>query len=90
MTRTIELRAEIPANRRLVVQIPDDMPIGDARVVVEVALDKDSGGRVKPQDAVPDYSKLLKVPQADDADLWGWEWAEPGQDISPRIADRDG
>ena len=84
MTMTIELRAEIPENRRLVLQIPDDMPIGDARIVVEVASDR---GLVEQQP--PDYSELLKVPQADDADLWSWEWEEPGQNLSPRIGDRN-
>jgi len=38
-TKTIELRTQIPASRRLVVMIPKDMPVGDARVFVEVTLE---------------------------------------------------
>ncbi len=38
--------------------------------------------------AVPDYRALLEVPDAASADLWGWEWAGPGQDLAPKVAVR--
>jgi len=28
---------------------------------------------------VPDYSKLLRVPDEEAADQWGWEWKGPGR-----------
>jgi hypothetical protein len=32
----------------------------------------------------PDYSRLLKVPDADRADAWGWQWNGPESEIEPR------
>jgi antitoxin (DNA-binding transcriptional repressor) of toxin-antitoxin stability system len=31
---------------------------------------------------VPDYKDLLRVPDADKADQWTWEWHGPGQDLT--------
>jgi antitoxin (DNA-binding transcriptional repressor) of toxin-antitoxin stability system len=31
---------------------------------------------------VPDYSKILRVPDPDRADQWGWEWTADG--VRPR------
>lgn len=35
------------------------------------------------QDA-PGYADVLRVPDADEADTWGWEWEGPGQPLRPR------
>ncbi|MGH9360994.1 MAG: type II toxin-antitoxin system Phd/YefM family antitoxin [Thermoanaerobaculia bacterium] len=32
----------------------------------------------------PDYSDILRVPELDDADAWGWEWEGPGKPLRPR------
>ena len=87
MTKTIELRAQIPASRRIVVQVPDDMPIGDARVIVKAQGEAEKGLESTP---IPNYSQVLSAPNAEDADLWGWEWDGPEGDLSPRLMDRDG
>lgn len=31
----------------------------------------------------PDYGSLLRVPDAGDADAWGWDWGPDGE-LSPR------
>jgi antitoxin (DNA-binding transcriptional repressor) of toxin-antitoxin stability system len=30
------------------------------------------------------YKKLLRVPKADEADRWSWQWKGPGGDLVPR------
>lgn len=35
----------------------------------------------------PSYRDLLRVPGADRADEWGWEWSGPGGDIEPSAAE---
>ena len=35
-----------------------------------------------------DYSDVLRVPNADDADTWGWEWAGPGRPLRPVVRKR--
>jgi len=37
---------------------------------------------------IRDYSSLLRVPGADEADEWGWEWQRPGRELKrvPRNA----
>ncbi|MGE0159838.1 MAG: type II toxin-antitoxin system Phd/YefM family antitoxin [Gemmatimonadales bacterium] len=37
---------------------------------------------------LPDYSRLIRAPNAEDADRWGWDWREPGGPIQP--VDGDG
>ena len=39
--------------------------------------------------AVPDYHELLQVPDANSADLWGWEWTGPEQELVPTVATRE-
>ncbi len=36
---------------------------------------------------VPDYRALLRVPDADAADRWSWEWPGPEQELSLRTGD---
>jgi hypothetical protein len=33
----------------------------------------------------PDYSDVLRVPDADAADAWGWQWEGPGQPLRPTL-----
>lgn len=35
---------------------------------------------------VPNYRHLLRVPDAEEADGWGWEWTGPGEELLPRLA----
>jgi antitoxin (DNA-binding transcriptional repressor) of toxin-antitoxin stability system len=37
--------------------------------------------------AAPDYSNVLRVPRAEDADRWGWTWRETGP-LRPKTARR--
>lgn len=36
--------------------------------------------------APADYTHLLKVPDADLADAWGWQWNDPESEISTHIS----
>jgi antitoxin (DNA-binding transcriptional repressor) of toxin-antitoxin stability system len=38
--------------------------------------------------AVPDYSRLLRVPNADRLDRWSWEWTGPGEELLPSARPR--
>lgn len=30
----------------------------------------------KKREKIPDYSKIIQTPDADNADKWGWKWTE--------------
>jgi len=32
---------------------------------------------------LPDYSRFIRAPDAEDADRWSWDWREPGRDLDP-------
>ena len=34
----------------------------------------------------PDYRRLLRAPEADEADRWSWEWRGPGRGLARRRA----
>ena len=36
--------------------------------------------------AHPEYQRLLRVPGADEADRWSWEWRNPGRGLVSRRA----
>jgi hypothetical protein len=36
---------------------------------------------------LPDYRKLLRVPDADSADRWSWKWKGPGKELVPAEGD---
>ncbi len=36
MTRTLQLRTRIPENREVVIHVPQDVPSGDAELVVKI------------------------------------------------------
>ncbi|MGH7354534.1 MAG: hypothetical protein ACRELS_08175 [Candidatus Rokuibacteriota bacterium] len=48
---------------------------GTHRLVLRREASKPSG----PGKSHPDYRRLLRVPKADEADRWAWEWRGPGQ-----------
>ena len=48
-----------------------------ARLVLKVADPRESP-------KVPDYQGLIRVPDADDADQWGWEWDGSPEGLTPR------
>jgi hypothetical protein len=60
----------------------------------EVIAIERKGGRIllrreEPRDAKSakrsqEYKKVLKVPRADEADRWSWEWRGPGDLVSRR------
>lgn len=68
----------------------------DEVIAGEVVVTERKGRRVvlkreeaKPSRAVPpDYRKLLRVPDAEHADLWSWRWAGPGRALKALIAKR--
>lgn len=35
------------------------------------------------RDDIPDYSRLIRVPDAENADRWSWDWQETGGDLEP-------
>jgi hypothetical protein len=43
---------------------------------------------VREQGDLPDYTRLLRAPGAEDADRWSWDWREPGTDLE--TVDGDG
>ena len=67
----------------------DEVAAGEA-VVVErkghLLVLRRENARPETQPAVPDYRKLLRVPAAEEADHWSWEW--PGQERELRPVKR--
>jgi len=56
-----------------------------------VLIDRDGARLIlkmaDPRDAsIPDYRGLLRVPDADEADEWGWEWDGSPEGLKPRPA----
>jgi len=46
MTHTVKLKTHIPDSRRVQVQLPPDVPVGDAEVVVVVVPSRERRGSV--------------------------------------------
>ena len=40
--------------------------------------------QVEPVTQAPDYRGLIRVPDIDDADQWGWEWEGSPEGLQPR------
>ncbi len=74
--------------RRNWFQLLDEVAQGE-RVVIErrgrriVVLCEDLT-ETGPSEATPDYSELLQVPNADEADLWSWSWSEGGLELQDK------
>jgi hypothetical protein len=49
-----------------------------------VLLRREEPSNTKSAKRSPDYKKILKVPRADEADRWSWEWRGPGHVVSRR------
>jgi antitoxin (DNA-binding transcriptional repressor) of toxin-antitoxin stability system len=47
-----------------------------------LVLRLDEAGPEAAPRTVPDYKDLLRVPDADKADQWTWEWHGPEQDLT--------
>ncbi|MBW3660696.1 MAG: hypothetical protein KY397_03580 [Gemmatimonadetes bacterium] len=71
--------------RRNWFRLLDEIVAGETVVVdrdgVRVVLRREGEARESARD-VPDYEDVLRVPEADQADRWGWEWEEGG--LRPR------
>jgi hypothetical protein len=67
-----------------------DEVIGGEVVVIErkgqrVMLRREQKSRVA-RETLPDYSALISVPQASNADAWNWEWS--GQESELQLRER--
>lgn len=62
----------------------DEVAAGEEVVVirngVRILLSREAG---QVSEKAPNYRSILKVEEKDRADLWGWNWREPGQDMNP-------
>ena len=63
----------------------DEVAAGEV-VVLErkgqrIILRREDKKTAKSKQQVPDYSRLLRVPDADQADQWSCDWQGPGQDL---------
>jgi antitoxin (DNA-binding transcriptional repressor) of toxin-antitoxin stability system len=62
--------------------------IADGEVVVlerkgrRIVLQREDRRDASVED-IPDYGSLIRVPDADRADSWGWEWSGSGADLVP-------
>ncbi len=66
-------------------RVLDEVAAGEV-VVLErkgqrIVLRREDKKTAKSKQQVPDYSRLLRVPDADQADRWSWDWQGPGQDL---------
>jgi antitoxin (DNA-binding transcriptional repressor) of toxin-antitoxin stability system len=69
----------------------DEVAAGEV-VVIErngrrVVLRREPAARKASPD-LPDYSQLLRAPNADEADRWSWEWKGPGHRLQPSDDER--
>lgn len=66
---------------RLLDEVVDGEVVAIARKGTRIVIRReDPGSSVR--DAVPDYAAILRVPDADHADSWRWEWHGPEQDLT--------
>jgi hypothetical protein len=49
-----------------------------------IVLRREEPAQTKNANASEKYKKILKVPRADEADQWSWEWRGPGRRLVPR------
>lgn len=68
----------------------DEVAAGEVVVVErrgrQIVLRREDPAASAASEPVPDYTELLKVPDADQADAWGWEWAADGEAL--RLTDQ--
>ena len=74
--------------RRNWFRILDEVAGGEVVVVErngkQVILRRATRKRKALSASAQDYSRLIRVPDLDNADQWGWDWKGPGQDLVPR------
>lgn len=63
----------------------DEVAAGEV-VVLErkgqrLVLHREDKKAPKSKQQFPDYTRLLRVPDADQADRWSWNWQGEGQDL---------
>ena len=66
-------------------RVLDEVAAGEV-VVLErkgqrLVLHREDKKAPKSKQQFPDYTRLLRVPDADQADRWSWNWQEEGQDL---------
>lgn len=90
MIQAVKERVTIQPGGRVELNHPE-LPAGAvAEVIVMVKLPVNSTeAPVEAARPLPDYGDFLQAPEADEADQWGWDWAEPGQDLLPRVLSRE-
>jgi hypothetical protein len=49
-----------------------------------IVLRREETAQTKSAKASEQYKKILKVPRADEADQWSWEWRGPGRRLVSR------
>jgi hypothetical protein len=49
-----------------------------------IVLRREEPAQAKSAKASEQYKKILKVPRADEADQWSWEWRGPGHRLVSR------
>ena len=49
-----------------------------------IVLRREEPAQTKSAKASEQYKKILKVPRADEADQWSWEWRGPGRRLVSR------
>jgi hypothetical protein len=72
-------------------RILDEVAAGDV-VVVErgdrrILIQREETAATN--EPVPDYSGLIRAPEAELAEHWGWEWAQSGGDLQPIEVDEE-
>lgn len=65
MNTTITVRVDIPESRCIVIDLPDDFPLGNATVTVTVFIPDQLDNDTEPNEA--DWNRLLTMPDRIDA-----------------------
>ena len=65
MNTTITVRVDIPQSRCIVIDLPDDFPLGNATVTVTVFIPDELDNDTEPNEA--DWNRLLTMPDRIDA-----------------------
>ena len=65
MNTTITVRVDIPQSRCIVIDLPDDFPLGNATVTVTVFIPDQLDNDTEPNEA--DWNRLLTMPDRIDA-----------------------
>ena len=75
--------------RRQWFRLLDEAVQGEVIVVERnghrLVIRRDDAGKAREAPRASRYARLLRVPRADEADRWSWEW-KPGGGLAPRRA----